>query len=120
MGAIFMKLGLAPTMFNTFMVESHSIMVNLVIGVMFLASQLSGPAASLPQIVKPAFKASAPIKPGKKGEVTVSFGLLNGYAINHTPPMTLKLTKVSGITLAKTDFSTPTADPKSKDEYYVD
>jgi hypothetical protein len=95
-------------------------MVTFLLGVMFLATQLSGPAASLPQIVKPAFKASAPIKSGKKGEVTVSFGLLNGYAINHTPPMTLKLTKVSGITLAKTDFSTPTADPKSKDEYYVD
>jgi hypothetical protein len=88
--------------------------------VVFLAGQLSGPAASLPQIIKPAYKSTAPVKPGKAGEITVSFGLLNGYAINHTPPMTLKLTKVPGVTLPKTDFSTPTKDPKSKDEYYVD
>jgi hypothetical protein len=95
-------------------------MLKLALGVMFLASQLSGPAGSLPQIIQPEFKTSTPIKPGRKGEMTVSFGLLKGYAINHTPPMSLKLTKVPGVTLAKTDFSTPTVDPKSKDEYYVD
>jgi hypothetical protein len=95
-------------------------MLKLALGVLFLASQLSGPGSALPQIIKPDFKASAPIKPGKKGELTVSFGLLKGYAINHTPPMNLKLTSVSGITLAKADFTTPSKDPKSKDEYYVE
>ena len=50
----------------------------------------------------------------------MSFNLLKGYAINHKPPISLKLTKVSGVTLAKTDFATPTEDPKSKEEYYVD
>jgi len=60
------------------------------------------------------------MKAGQPGEVTVSFNLLKGYAINHKPPISLKLTKVSGVTLAKTDFATPTEDPKSKDEYYVD
>lgn len=95
-------------------------MLKLAFGVMFLASQLSGPGASLPQILHPDFKAPAPIKPGKKGEVVVSFNLLKGYAINHTPPISLKLTAVPGVTLAKADFTTSSKDPKSKDEYYVD
>ena len=82
--------------------------------------QLSGPGADLPQILTPGYKASTPLQAGKKGVVTVSFSLLKGYAINHTPPMSLKLTKVSGVTLDKTDFTSPSPDPKSKDEYYVD
>ena len=95
-------------------------MLKIALGVMFLVSQLSGPGGSLPQIIQPDFKTTVPAKPGKKGEVTVSFGLLKGYVINHTPPISLKLTKVPGLTLAKADFSTSSKDPKSKDEYYVD
>ena len=98
-------------------------MSKLVLGLLLFAGQLSGPGSTLPQVLQPEFKAAGPagpMKAGQPGEVTVSFNLLKGYAINHKPPISLKLTKVSGVTLAKTDFATPTEDPKSKDEYYVD
>ena len=61
-----------------------------------------------------------PLKAGKKGEVTVSFSALKGYAIDRTLPLTLKLAAVAGVTLAKADLAAPSADPKSKDQYYVD
>jgi len=95
-------------------------MLKLALGVMLFAAQLSGPGSVLPQVLQPDFKAAAPIKAGQAGEMTVSFNLLKGYAINHNPPISLKLTAVAGVTLAKTEFATPTEDPKSKDEYYVD
>jgi hypothetical protein len=95
-------------------------MAKLVLGLLLFASQLSGPGATLPQIIQPDFKMTAPVRPGQHGEVTVSFNLLKGYAINHTPPISLKLNSVSGLMLAKTDFATPSEDRKSKDEYYVD
>jgi len=98
-------------------------MSKLVLGLLLFATQLSGPGSTLPQVLQPEFKAAGPagpMKAGQTGEVTVSFNLLKGFAINHKPPISLKLTKVSGVTLAKTDFATPTEDPKSKDEYYVD
>ena len=95
-------------------------MSKLVLGVLLFAAQLSGPGATLPQILTSDCKSAVSVKAGQAGEVTVSFNLLKGFAINHTPPISLKLTKVSGVTLAKTDFATPTKDPKSKDEYYVD
>ena len=95
-------------------------MMKLVFGAVLLVAQLSGPGGTLPQILHPDFKANAPIKAGKSGEVTVSFSILKGYAINHTPPINLKLTATPGVKLRQTDFSTPTKDPKSKDEYYVD
>jgi hypothetical protein len=95
-------------------------MSKLILGVMLLAAQLSGPGSSLPQILHPEFKSTAAIRAGQQSEVTVSFNLLNGYAINHTPPMNLKLTQVAGIVLPKTDFTTPSNDPKSKDEYYAE
>src|SRR3954462_4730510 len=95
-------------------------MSNLVLGLLLFAAQLAGPGSTLPQILHPDFNPAAPMKAGQPGEVTVSFNLLKGYAINHKPPISLKLTKVAGVTLVKTDFATPTEDPKSKDEYYVD
>ena len=95
-------------------------MLKLTLGVVLLVSQLSGPAGTLPQIIHPDFKTTVAAKAGKKGEVTMSFNLLKGYVINRTPPMTLKLTAVPGIALAKMEFTTPSTDPKSKDEYYVD
>lgn len=95
-------------------------MLHLALGVLFFAAQLVGSGGDLPQILKPDYKPVASIKAGKKGEVTMSFNLMKGYAINKTPPMTLKLTAVPGVTLDKTDFTTSSEDPKSKDEYYVD
>lgn len=95
-------------------------MFKLVMGVALIAAQLTGPANTLPQVLTPGYKAATPIQAGKKGEMTMSFSLLTGYAINRTPPISLTLKSVSGLTLEKTEFTTPSADPKSKDEYYVD
>lgn len=95
-------------------------MSKLALEVLLLVAQLSGLGSSLPQVLKPDFKADIPMKAGKPGELTVSFDLLKGYAINHTPPISLKLTAVTGVALAKLEFATPSEDPKSKDEYYVD
>jgi len=107
-------------------------MSKLVLELLLFAAQLSGPGSTLPQVLQPEFKAAVagapvaaavafePIKVGQTAEVTVSFNLLKGYAINHKPPISLKLTKISGVTMVKTDFETPAEDPKSKDEYYVD
>jgi hypothetical protein len=94
-------------------------MVTLALGVALFLGQLSGPGASLPQILRPEYKAEA-LKAGRKGEVTINFGLHQGFVINHTPPISLKLNAVSGLTLEQTSLSTPVGDPKSKDEYYVD
>ncbi len=95
-------------------------MLRMALGIILLFGQLSGPGGSLPQILHPDFKAAAPIKAGKRGEVTVSFSALKGFAIDRTLPLTLKLTAVPGVTLAKTDLAAPSADPKAKDQYYVD
>ena len=95
-------------------------MLKLVLGAMFLLTQLSGPEGGLPQILQPDFKPSAPIKAGKRGEVAVSFTALKGYAIDRTLPMTLKLSAVPGVTLAKAEITAPSNDPKAKDQYYVD
>ena len=82
-------------------------MLKLVLGAMFLLTQLSGPEGGLPQILHPDFKPTAPLKAGKRGEVAVSFTALKGYAIDRTLPMTLKLNAVPGVTLAKTEIDLP-------------
>jgi hypothetical protein len=90
------------------------------LGVMFLVSQLTGPGSALPQILHPDFKPTTPLKAGKRGEVAVSFTALKGYAIDRTLPLTLKLTAVPGVALAKNDLAASGNDPKAKDQYFVD
>jgi hypothetical protein len=97
-------------------------MIKIALGMVVFLTQLSAPASGpvLPQIMTASFKPAAAVKAGAKTDVNVSFNLLNGYAINRTPPITLKFTEVPGIKLEKTDFTSSSDDPKSKDEYYVD
>ena len=95
-------------------------MLKTALGMILLVAQLSGPGASLPQVLTPGYKPSAPIIAGKRGEVVVSFNMLRGFAINRTPPMSLKLEAIPGVKLAKSEFISPADDPKSKDKYYVD
>ena len=95
-------------------------MLKLAFSTIFVLAQLSGPGASLPQILRPDFKVAAPLKAGKPGEVMVSFTALKGYAIDRTLPLTLKLTAVPGVTLVKSDLAASPNDPKAKDQYYVD
>jgi hypothetical protein len=89
------------------------------LAVWFLLAQLTAPGNNLPQIMTANFKNSAPVKAGTRSDVTVSFNVIRGYVINHTPPISLQLSPVSGVKLEKTAFSTPSPDPNSKDEYYV-
>src|SRR5947207_2476249 len=95
-------------------------MLKLALGVMLVAGQLSGPGGGLPQILHPDFKTAAPMKAGKRGDVTVSFNAAKGYSVDRTLPLTLKLSAVPGLTFAKTDLAASQNDPKSKDQYYVD
>lgn len=95
-------------------------MLQMILGSMFLFAQLTGIGSGLPQVLTPAYKTATPVSAGKKGEVTVSFTLTKGFAINRTPPISLKLTGVPGVKLDKTDVASSPDDPKSKDEYYVD
>jgi hypothetical protein len=95
-------------------------MLNLAFGVMLVFSQLSGPGSALPQILHPEFKPTAPLQAAKRGEVTVSFTAVKGYAVDRTLPLTLKLTPVPGVTLSKPDLAASGNDPKAKDQYYVD
>jgi hypothetical protein len=95
-------------------------MLNLAFGLILMLGQLSGPGSALPQILRPDFKTTAPLKAGTSGEVKVSFVALKGYAIDRTLPLTLKLTPVPGVTLTKTDLAASGKDPKAKDQYYVD
>ena len=95
-------------------------MVKLGLGLLVLLGQLSAPGNKLPQILTTTFNTATPVKAGVKSAVTVSSNVLKGYAVNRTPPISLKLIPAPGIRLDKTEFATPSADPKSKDEYYVD
>ncbi len=94
-------------------------MWTLVLAVLVSGAQLTN-AGSLPQILTPAFKSSAPLHAGKRGEVTVSFTGLKDYRIDRLLPITLKLTPISGVTLLKTEIKSSSEDSKSKDGYYVD
>jgi hypothetical protein len=94
-------------------------MLNLGFALLLVVAQLSAPGNNLPQILTANFSSAAPVKAGVKGSVTVSFNVLKGYAVNRMPPVSLKLNPASGIRLDKTEFTTPSEDLKSKDEYYV-
>lgn len=65
------------------------------------------------------FKSTA-VKVNRKADVTVSFSLLKGYAINRSPEITLTMTPVPGVKLDKTELKASPNDPKAKDEYFVD
>jgi len=85
-----------------------------------LLAQLVAPKSTLPQVMSARFSTAAPIKAGRKANVTVSFNLVKGYLINREPVISLALTPVSGVTLEKKAIESSSVDPKSKDEYYVD
>jgi len=91
-------------------------------GILLMAQLSLPPGASLPQIMSASFKPAALVKAGQKADIVVSFTAVKGYVIDRQPqtPITLKLTEVPGVKLAKAEIVAPTADPKSKDEYYVD
>src|SRR4026208_2430631 len=93
-------------------------MLNVLLGMILVVGQLSAPGSGLPRVLTPEYKAS--FAAGKKADLTVSFNLLKGYAINKKKAISLTLTPVPGIKLDKTEFTASPNDPKSTDEYYVE
>ena len=87
---------------------------------MLLLAQLVAPTGALPTVMSAKFSSPAPIKAGRKADVTVSFNVINGYKINREPSVSLAVTPIAGVTVEKKSVEASAVDPKSKDEYYVD
>ena len=94
-------------------------MTNLLLGALLLGAQLvaTGPGA-LPQVVQAEYSSTG-IQVGQEAEVRVALDVRDGYLINHTPPMQLKLEPVSGLSFAESTLTSPALDPESTDVYYV-
>jgi hypothetical protein len=93
--------------------------VNLAAAIFVVTLQLVGLGAGLPQVMAPSY-ATEGVEAGRDGVVTVSFDVIDGYAINRVPAIQLKLEAVDGIVLAESSMISPEKDPKSDDVYYVD
>jgi hypothetical protein len=87
---------------------------------LFLMAQLVAPNVTIPQVMSAKFSSAAPIKAGRKTNLTVSFDLKKGYKINREPTISLDITPVNGVNLDAKSIEASSIDKKSKDEYYVD
>jgi hypothetical protein len=95
-------------------------MVNLAFGIILLAAQLTATGGRLPDVIDAEYSGEHVVV-GQDGEVVVSLNIMEGYKINHNPPMQLKLESVSGLTLAATSFVSPPLDTDDPlDVYYED
>jgi hypothetical protein len=94
--------------------------MQFVFGILLMAQLSLPPGASLPQVMSASFKPPAMAKVGQKADIAVSFVAIKGFVIDRTPQITLKLTEVPGLKLAKAEIAASPIDPKSKDEYFVD
>ena len=94
-------------------------MVNFGFGIILLLSQLLTLGGGLPQVMEANYSDDA-IEAGAGGEVVVSFDVLDGYVINRIPAIQLKLETIEGVTHDAARLESPSEDPKSTDEYYVD
>lgn len=94
-------------------------MAGFFLGAILAGAQLvaSGTGA-LPQVLT-ADSAPSEVAAGKSSEVTISLNVRDGYLINHTPPMQLKLESVPGLKLEELTITSPALDPDSTDVYYV-
>ena len=87
---------------------------------LLLMTQLVAPTIKIPQVMSAKFSSAAPVKAGRKANLTVSFNLMKGYKINREPTISLDITPVTGVTLDAKSIEASSIDKKSKDEYYVD
>jgi hypothetical protein len=85
---------------------------------MFGAQLVATGPGTLPQVVAAQYP-SGEIRVGQEAEVTVRLQVRDGYLINHTPPMQLKLQPVSGLSLAESTLTSPSLDRDPTDVYYV-
>jgi hypothetical protein len=94
-------------------------MSSLFVSALLLGAQLLATGAgTLPQVLAADYPSSEVVV-GDDAEVKVALTVRDGYLINHTPPMQLKLEPVPGLTLAESTISSPPLDPDSTDVYYV-
>lgn len=93
-------------------------MMNFAFGSIFAMAQLVSAGGALPQVVEAGYSSQS-VAAGQIGEVVLSLEVRDGYLINHTPPMQLKLQAVDGLTLSETSMVSPSLDPDSTDVYYV-
>jgi len=91
--------------------------MHFVFGILLMAQLSLPPGATPPQVMTASFKPVAVLKAGQKADIAVSFNVIKPYAINRTPQISLKLTEVSGVKLAKTEITASSVDPKGRDEY---
>ena len=95
-------------------------MVNLAFGIILLAAQLAATGGQLPDVIDAEFSGENVVV-GQNGEIVVSLNVMDGYKINHMPPMQLNLESVAGVTLAETSFVSPPLDTDDPlDVYYAD
>ena len=93
-------------------------MTNLFFGLMLGAQLIANSSGMLPQVVTAEYP-SGEIRTGEAAQVDVALEVREGYLINHTPPMQLKLEPVSGLSFTESTLTSPALDPASKDVYYV-
>lgn len=87
---------------------------------LLLLAQLVAPKVTIPtQIMSAKFTTAAPVKAGKKADVTVTFNVINGFKINRDPKVSLEIKPVTGVKLEKTKIEASPVDPKAIDEYFV-
>jgi len=94
-------------------------MVNLALGIILFAAQLAATGGQLPDVIDAEYSGGNVIV-GEAGEVVVSLTVMDGYKINHMPPMQLNLESVSGVTLAETKFVSPPLDTDDPLDVYYD
>ncbi len=96
----------------------ESVMVHSALVWLYAMAQLIGASGGLPQVAEADYSGGS-MAAGRPGEVVLSLDVREGYLINHTPPMQLKLDTVAGLTLNQTEFVSDALDPDSTDVYYV-
>jgi hypothetical protein len=87
---------------------------------LLLMAQLVAPNVTS-QVMSAKFSTAAPIKAGRKANLTVSFSVKSGYKVQRDPvSISLDITPVTGVTVDAKSIDASPIDKKSKDEYYVD
>ena len=94
--------------------------MQFVFGIILMAQLTLPPGMALPQVMSVSFKPVSVAKAGQKADIVVSFSVNKPFGINREPQITLKLAETPGVKIEKMEISASPADPKSKDEYYVD
>ena len=95
-------------------------MLKLVLGVMLVAGQLSGPGGALPQVLHPDFKAAAPAKSRKAWRSDRVVQRHQGLCDRSDAAIHAETDRCSRRVAGEDGSGCVADDPKAKDQYYVD